>query len=37
MQDIENNNWIVSDQLENIHEIYTNMNVMTFSKLTTFE
>ena len=36
MQDLENNNWIVSDQLENIHEIYTKMNVMIFSKVTTF-
>ena len=29
MQELENNNWIISDPLENIHEIYTNLNVMT--------
>ena len=29
MQDLDNNNLIISDPLENIYEIFDNMNVMT--------
>ena len=29
MQELENNNWIISDPLENIYEIYVNLNGMT--------
>ena len=29
MQELENNNWIISDPLENIYEIYANLNGMT--------
>ena len=29
MQDLENNNWIILDQLGNIYDVYTNLNLMT--------
>ena len=29
MQDLDNNSLIISDPLENIYEIFDNMNVMT--------
>ena len=29
MQDLDNNNLIISDPLENIYEIFDNLNVMT--------
>ena len=29
MQDLDNNNLIISDPLENIYEIFDNMNLMT--------
>ena len=29
MKDSENNNWIISGQLENIYEIYVNLDVLT--------
>ena len=29
MQDLENKNWIISDPLKNIYEIYSNLIVMT--------
>ena len=29
MQDLDNNNLIMSDPLENIYEIFDNLNVMT--------
>ena len=28
MEDLENYNWIISDPLENIYEIYGNLGVM---------
>ena len=37
MQGLENNTWIFLDPLGNIDEIHTNLTVMTFSILTTFE
>ena len=36
MQDLENNNWIISDTLTNSQK-YGNLNVMTNQILTTFE
>ena len=32
MQDLENNNWIILDPLENIYEIYVNLNVMNLNQ-----
>ena len=29
MQELESNNWIISDPLENIYEIYSNLDVIT--------
>ena len=29
MQGLENNNWIILDQLRNIYEIYANLTVTT--------
>ena len=33
MQDLENNNWIISDSLKNFYEIYVNLTVMTLLNL----
>ena len=36
MQDLENNNWIISDLLGNIDEIYANLAVVTLFNLNLF-
>ena len=37
MQDLESNNWIISDLLGNIYEIYADLTVMTLLISTTFQ
>ena len=36
MQDLENNDWIMSDPLGSIYEIYPNLTVMTLLNLNQF-